>query len=259
MAQRVRPHLGTLVAIEAAASTEASALAAIEAAFAAIERVARLLHPKTGSDSRALRAAPIGAGVRLDPWSYEVLSVCRELHAASGGVFDPCRKDRPGRMGEIDLRAAGRAVKRVDVALDLGGIAKGFAVDRAVAALREHGCSSGLVNAGGDVRVFGPAPREILLRSASGAGYRLELEDSAVAVSEPKSARSPPEHVGYYIGTTGEPVAGRWVAVTAPSATLADGLSKCAMLCAADVLNPLLARYGARAIVGGDVRVARRE
>jgi hypothetical protein len=49
------------------------------------------------------------------------------------------------------------------------------------------------------------------------------------------------------------------VAVTAPSATLADGLSKCAMLCAADVLNPLLARYGARAIVGEDVRVARRE
>ena len=252
MAQRVRPHLGTLVAIEAAAATEARALVAIESAFAAIERVAGLLHPKTGSDSRALRAAPIGAGVRLDPWSYEVLSACRELHAASGGVFDPCLKDRPGRMGEIDLGVTGRAMKRADVALDLGGIAKGFAVDRAVAALREHGCSSGLVNAGGDVRVFGPAPRQILLRSASGAGYRLELEDSAVAVSEPKSARSPPEHLGYYIGTTGEPVAGRWVAVAAPSATLADGLSKCAMLCAPELLEPMLARYGARAIVGED-------
>jgi thiamine biosynthesis lipoprotein len=241
-----------LVAIEAEASTEAGALAAIDAAFDAIERIGRLLHPSAGSDSRLLRGARIRELVRLDPWSYEVLSVCRELHAASGGVFDPCLPDRPGRMDEIDLSVAGSAAKLADVALDLGGIAKGFAVDRAIAALREHGCLFGLVNAGGDVRVFGPAPREILLRSASGATYRFELEDAAVAVSEPKSSRSPPEHVGYYVGTTGERVAGRWVAVIAPSATLADGLAKCAMLCPPEVSEPLLARYAARAVFRRD-------
>jgi thiamine biosynthesis lipoprotein len=107
---------------------------------------------------------------------------------------------------------------------------------------------SGFVNAGGDVRVFGPAPREILLRSDSRDATRLELYDAAVAVSEPKSARSPSEHVGYYVGTTGERVTGRWVAVIAPSATLADGLAKCAMLCPPEVSRPLLARYGARAV-----------
>jgi thiamine biosynthesis lipoprotein ApbE len=39
--------------------------------------------------------------------------------------------------------------------VDLGGIAKGFAVDRAVKALKCAGLASGVVNAGGDLRVFG--------------------------------------------------------------------------------------------------------
>ena len=250
MLQRVRPYLGTLVAIEVDASTAVGALAAIDSAFAAIERVGLLLHPTAGSDSRLLLAARVGERVRLDPWSYEVLCQCRELHAASRGVFDPCRPECAGRMDQIDLSVAGSAAKLADVGLDLGGIAKGFAVHRAIAALREHGGGSGLVNAGGDVRVFGSAPREILLRSASGGAYRFELEDAAVAVSEPRSSRSPREHVGYYIGTTRERVAGRWVSVIAPSATLADGLAKCAMLCPPEVSEPLLARYGARAFFG---------
>jgi len=252
MIQRVRPAIGTFVAIEAGARTEGSALAAINAAFAAIERVGSLLHPRTGRDSRLLAGARIGEIVRLDPWSYDVLSVCRELHAASGGVFDPCLPESPGRMDRIDLSAVGCAAKLDDVALDLGGIAKGFAVDRAVAALREWGCESGLVNAGGDVRVFGPGAKEILLRSASGEAYAVELADEAAAVSEPKSARSPAEHVGYYDGLSRKRVAGRWVAVTAPLAVLADGLVKCAMLCPPKAVDSLLARYRARVIVRPD-------
>jgi len=248
MIQRVRPQIGTLVAIEAGASTDAQALAAIEDAFAAIERVGWLLHPKTGTDSRRLHDAACGERVQLDAWTYAVLSICRDLQAASGGVFDPCRRDRPGRMHDIDLSAPGSATKLADVALDLGGIAKGFAVDCAVAVLREHGCGSGIVNAGGDLRVLGPA-REVVIRSAVGTAYPVKLEEAAVAVSEPVSDRSPREHVGYYLGATGERVTGRWVAVTAPTATLADGLAKCAMLCPAAVAQPLLERYGARAFL----------
>jgi len=251
MIQRVRPQIGTLVAIEAGASTDAQALAAIEDAFAAIERVHVLLHPETGTDSRRIRDAACGERVQLDAWSYELLSICAELQAASGGVFDPCRSERPGRMRDIDLSVAGSATKVAEVALDLGGIAKGFAIDRAVAALREHDCGSGIVNAGGDLRVFGPG-REVMLRLATGTGYPLELEEAAVAVSEPKSDRSPREHVGFYLGATGEPVTGRWVAVTAPTATLADALAKCAMLCPAAAADALLARYGARAFFGPD-------
>ena len=41
--------------------------------------------------------------------------------------------------------------------LDLGGIAKGFAVDRAIHELRRGGCTQGVVNAGGDLRVLDPS------------------------------------------------------------------------------------------------------
>src|SRR4029434_1566169 len=47
---------------------------------------------------------------------------------------------------------------------DLGGIAKGFAVDRAVDALKENGIECGIVNAGGDLRTFGLASQFIHLR-----------------------------------------------------------------------------------------------
>lgn len=255
MVHRLRTYFGTFVSVEAQAEGEAGELAAIDRAFAAIAKVAALLHPTTGSDLRRLRAARIGEPVPVEPWTYELLRVCRELSSESGGVFDPCLPAWPGRMRDIELdENRARIVKRADVALDLGGIGKGFAVDRAIEALRALGCRSGLVNAGGDVRAFGPAPREILLRLPFGRAHSLRLSgDEAVAVSEPKSERSPPEHRGFYRGDTGEPLAGRWVAVVAPTATLADGLGKCALLCEPEVAAALLARHGARALLDAEL------
>ena len=49
-------------------------------------------------------------------------------------------------------------ITRPDVKIDLGGIAKGYAVDRAIAILKSHGISSALVNGGGDLRAFGRTP-----------------------------------------------------------------------------------------------------
>jgi thiamine biosynthesis lipoprotein len=254
MTQRLRPLLGTFVSIEARADGEIIELAAIDEAFAAIERVGALLHPTSGSDLRRLRAARIGEPVQVEPWTYAVLRACRELHAQSGGLFDPCLPAWPGRMQDLELDDGGaQIVKRADFALDLGGIAKGFAVDRAIEALRPLGCTSGLVNAGGDVRAFGTMSREIVLRLPFGRAHALQLDDEAVAVSEPKSERSPAEHRGFYRGDTGEQVIGRWVAVIAPTATLADGLAKCAMLCSPEVAAGLLARHGARALFDAEV------
>ena len=254
MAQRLRPYFGTFVSIEAEGNDEAHELAAIDEAFAAIERVGALLHPATGSDLRRLRAARIGEPVPVDASTYDLLRTCHDLNAQSAGVFDPCLPAWPGRMQDIELDERGKQIlKHADAALDLGGIAKGFAVDRAVEALRSLGCQSGLVNAGGDARVFGSAPREILLRLPFGRTHLLRLANEAVAVSEPKSERSPAEHRGFYRGDTGEAVVGRWVAVIAPTATLADGLSKCAMLSAPETAAALLTRYGARALFDADL------
>jgi len=70
--------------------------------------------------------------------------------------------------------------------VDLGGIAKGFAVDRATDALKKQGIRFGVVNAGGDIRVFGSTTREVHLRNPilptrfSGV---LRVRDRAIATS----------------------------------------------------------------------------
>jgi thiamine biosynthesis lipoprotein len=72
------------------------------------------------------------------------------------------------------------------VQIDLGGIAKGFAVDRAVEALQRRGITDGLVNAGGDLRVFGPRSHPIDIRDPrqpERTMFRVALADMALASS----------------------------------------------------------------------------
>ena len=73
--------------------------------------------------------------------------------------------------------------------ITLGGIAKGYAVDRAIAVLQEEGISNALVNAGGDMRAIGSkrgSPWIIALqnpRDRSDYITIIELEDKAIATS----------------------------------------------------------------------------
>ena len=76
--------------------------------------------------------------------------------------------------------------RRPGVKIDLGGIAKGFAVDRAVDVLQEHGLTRGLVNAGGDLAAFGPYLDLIYLRNPTSAHRLLcqvEISNAAPASS----------------------------------------------------------------------------
>jgi thiamine biosynthesis lipoprotein len=77
-----------------------------------------------------------------------------------------------------------------DAGIDLGGIAKGFAVDRAIATLRAAGIRNAVVNAGGDLYAMGRSERgnrwRVGIRSAADPSRiegQLELEDEAVATS----------------------------------------------------------------------------
>ncbi len=63
----------------------------------------------------------------------------------------------PATKAAVRLLPGNRVTFDTPLALDLGGIAKGFAVDRAVAVLRRHGIRAAVVNAGGDLRAIGPA------------------------------------------------------------------------------------------------------
>lgn len=242
---RLRPAMGTWIALHAEAATAPLAIAGIEAAWAALRRVEVRMHPTAhGSDLAAIARGRRGAPVPIDDWTWDVLALAQRIAALSGGVFDPCLPRAPGRIRDLDLTTRGVAVPDAELRLDLGGIAKGFAADKAAEAMMAAGCSGGLVNAGGDLRVFG-AERAVLLRARGTRPYWVSLCNEAVAVSDPGVSTRPGGHCGYYLRDDPTPQALRPVAVAARSAAIADALTKCAMLAPADRRRELCDRLGA--------------
>jgi thiamine biosynthesis lipoprotein len=247
---RLRVALGTFVAVEAEAPEESSAERAIGAAFAALATVETLMHPtRAGSDLARLAGCEPGSRVRLDPWTHELLELCARLHRSSGGRFDPCLPCSAGRLPDLDLTERPFAHVRMALCIDLGGIAKGFAVDRALDAMRIAGCTGGLVNAGGDLAAFGARAHRIVCRTAVGHTV-VELRDAALATSEVGhvGASQPPEHRGHYHGVDGTPAARGAVTVIAASAAVADGLTKCLLLATAAERGRLLRLFDAREV-----------
>ena len=180
--RRARPLLGTFVELGIASGGDDTE-GALRAGFTAISEVqAGLSRFEPDSDIARFHALRAGASMALRGPGRAVLGAAQQLRDASAGLFD------------ISLGSAafgwhiegGRLYKRDDVArLDLGGIAKGHAVDCAVQALQAHGCTAGWVNAGGDLRAFGGADVPVFLRDETRGGstpFAL-LSDGAFATS----------------------------------------------------------------------------
>ena len=241
--------MGTLVAIEARAADAAVAERAVEAGFAAIRDAEALLHPtRSGSDLARLNRATAGYRLPVRARTVALLRLCRDLCTLSGGWFEPALPESGSIMHWLPVGPSAVFVRR-RTRVDLGGIAKGYAVDLAIAALRRTGASGGLVNAGGDLRVFGSARWPVLLRVGLSATQKLELRDCALAASDPACSNRPREHRGYYPGGQG----GRYLspaaaAICAPTAALADGLAKVVMFAASAQSARILAHCGARAV-----------
>lgn len=246
MVRRLRIALGVMVAIAAEAPTPEQAAAAVQAAFAAVAQVDERLRPEgLHSDLWRLSAAVPGEAVSLWSGTFELLRFAQQLSRASGGLFDPCLPQRAGCLADIELLDGEccTAIAHAPVALDCGGIAKGFAVDQAISALHANGCSAGLVNAGGDLRVFGP-PITVLLRRAAGL-EPFELSEAALAVSDRDARRVPVGHRGYYVRGRAVGQRERYAAVRAGRAMCADALTKCVLLSPADESTELLRQFGA--------------
>ena len=253
--KRLRISLGTLVAIEAASSSTSAADTAVEAAFLALTEVDRRMHPQSAdSDLARINNAPPGTPVMAHASTCELLDLARRLSILTEGRFDPCLPARPGRLQDVEVSTdpecpAGRTgtiLCHAPVALDFGGFAKGYAVDRAIEVLMGYGCFSGLVNAGGDLRVFGPRPEPILLRGPAGELTQVALADAALAVSDADSSNSPAEHQGYYTrGAAQRPLSARYAAVTAKQAVIADALATCVLLCPQEVAGRALRVFDA--------------
>ena len=196
--RRCRPWLGTYVEVEC------DALPAADAAFAAIAQVHQLMSAHD-PDSELSRINCRGhrEAVRVTALTADVLRRALRWAELTDGAFDVIWAGReslgrgavPQHPGQptpdpcADWNAVVIEGSDVSLALpaclDLGGIAKGYAVDLAIAAMREAGAVGGSVNAGGDLRVFGdhtlpisipdPQSRQPLVLS--------KLENAAMATS----------------------------------------------------------------------------
>jgi thiamine biosynthesis lipoprotein len=258
--RRARPLLGTLVEIRVHGVAPRAAARAIDAAFEEIARVQQCMSfHAVDSDVCRLNAAPAGEWLDLDLRTAEVLALVRAVAARSGGAFDVTVAPRAVASGllpvpsartpdadadwrDIELGAGARVRLNRPLWLDLGGIAKGYAVDRAIAVLLAHGVPQACVNAGGDLRAYGAAER-VHLRAADGSiAAALELADAAVATS---SSGASPTH---WRGARGAAIApGRSASVVAPQCALADALTKVALALAPEDAQAVLAAFGAQA------------
>ena len=136
--------------------------------------------------------------------------------------------------GRVRYRQAG-------IRIDLGGIAKGFAVDQAIEVLKASSMASGMVNAGGDLAVFGEEVTEVGVRDPANPARLLalvKLRNEAFASS----------------GRAVDPATGSAVrrndgtSVRAPSCTMADALTKVVGVAEERAL-PLLRRFAADALL----------
>lgn len=247
---RVRIGMGTYIAVDAEAPDAHSLERGIDAAFQAILRVERTMHPtRHGSDLVAIHDSQAGSAVRVHPWTWEVLDICKRVHHLSDGVFDPCLPEAAGRLGDIGMPEASIVTRRAALSLDLGGVAKGYAVDQAVAALLDEGCTAGLVNAGGDLRVFGPHGQDIVCRDPRGGSRVVHLQEAALATACVGHPLRPAEHRGYYHGIRREEIHSGAVALIAPSAAIADAVAKCLLIEPGRSNEALLEAFGARQVV----------
>lgn len=176
-----RLAMGTLVAVKLY-EDQAKAAPLIDEAFAEIGRIDSLMSRYIEeSEANQLERLAVDRAVTCSPEMALVLQQSQRYARLTGGAFDvtigPLTRlwnfpdvAAPPAAGRIDSALAlvgyqaveveGRQVRitRPGARLDLGGAAKGYAVDRAVDRLRERGVEQGLIEAGGDIRFWGEKP-----------------------------------------------------------------------------------------------------
>ncbi|MBT8404822.1 MAG: FAD:protein FMN transferase [Gemmatimonadetes bacterium] len=216
--RRTVPSMGTLATFAIATRFEPAAHHALDAAVAELRRVESLMTRfRADSDIGRVNRSRPGAAVTVSPETAEVVRDALMWARDTEGRFDPGL----ARLSELwDPHPGARPPAAFDVealtetppwralelggdpgapwlrrhttaaALDLGGIAKGYGVDRAAAALEATGVRSALVNVGGDLMALGTGPGGRPWRIGVRDPERpdevltvLDVEDRAVATS----------------------------------------------------------------------------
>ncbi len=244
--KRVRPLLGTFVEIELAGNAnETSMQQWITSGFKAIDEIEALMsRHQPHNDLSRLNAAQPNVWVKIHPHTVNVLKACNGFHRDSMGVFDiRCGSAARVLVAEGGMRAsielAGNRTKKTGPwTFDLGGIAKGYAVDVAVETIQRlsrGSAVSGIVNAGGDLRRWGknwPA---------------VAVATSAVRTSKNSDFLSPAQHVQMPSGE--KFIKASAVSVISKCCLWSDALTKVFLMAPKHVADRCLKLYGAHGLV----------
>jgi thiamine biosynthesis lipoprotein len=237
------PAMGTTYRVTLAAAIPGMSVGEVhrevETVLARIDRTASTW--RDDSDASRFNRAAAREWVPVSADLLAILEVARGVHEASGGSFDvtvaAVESGRPTGMRHLLTRSSPPALAKTvaGLALDLGGIGPGYAVDAIGLRLVAVGSASHLVELGGEVRAWGEAgpgrPWRVRLAaagpagSAGTAGTPREIElapGEAVATSTCRPGRSPLDP------RTGRPAGGEPRSVTARVAA-DESLHACAL------------------------------
>ncbi len=275
MMRRAQPWLGTLVEITINDIPAHIDPSCFDAAFSEVALVHRLMsfHDPNSDISRINRAV-VGQRVAIHAHTFNVIQNALSIAVATDGIFnihcapklvewaylptphtDLAVPTYIPTQPSIVLAAENQAEKIHAGWIDLGGIAKGYAVDLAIAALQRLGVPSACVNAGGDLRVCGDVAFPIAIRDPADPlkiGRQIVVYDEALATSATYFSRKRMhghEYSALVNGKNGEGVRADFSAsVCAPLCMLADALTKVVMA-TGNPLHPALAQFGARGLI----------
>ena len=253
--------MGTRIAVEVWHDDPAAAERAIDAVIAEMHRIDVLMsvYKEDSQVSRVNRDAAAGP-VKVDPELSALVSRALEFSEMSDGAFDityasvgylydyrarkhPTESQIQAALPGInwhhvvvDPAASTIRFTQPGVRIDLGGIAKGYAVDTSIAILGKLGITNATVTAGGDSRILGDRrgrPWIVGIRHPDDRNKviaRIPLEDAAISTSGDYERFFDEGGVRYHHiidPKTGKSPHGiRSVTVIAPTSTIAEGLTK---------------------------------
>lgn len=208
------PHMGTRITIKMWAESPARAERAAKAGFDVFRRLDALMSDYKPDSELSRLSDAAGRGPRkVSPELFDVLLESKRIAERTGGAFDvtiapvvllwrqarkakalptpDALKEARAKVGHADLllKDGTAELKRPGMRLDLGGIAKGYACDKALAALAVEGVSRAYVDAGGGMSIGAPPPgrpgwrigmigdsRRVLLLKSCGVATAGDLE-----------------------------------------------------------------------------------
>ncbi len=259
--QRQETIMGTQVGVELWADSPAAGEAAMSSVFADMRRIDALMSTyKPDSEVSRVNAEAARRPVKVSAELFKLIETAQQYAKLSQGAFDITyasvgylydyrqrRRPSAAQLGQalqavdyrqlkLNSRERSIAFGRPGMRIDLGGIAKGHAVDRSIELLKAQGITRAMVNAGGDTRVMGDRfgrPWMVGIRHPDDAGrlvLRLPLADAAFSTSGDYERYFDEGGQRYHHiinpRTGDSPRALRSVTLISDTATRTDGLSK---------------------------------